>query len=647
MNHKLTTNDQRLTTKLPKPLPLQPEELEVLSPRTKLSVSEWAEQKRILPKKTSKISGPWRNELAPYAAEIMNALSDVMTREVWVKKSAQSAGTAIGENWLGQTIDEDPAPMAIVMPTENDVKKMMRTRIRPMFQSTPTLLKHLSGNDINNLRIGQETELDNMFLYIMWAGSASAMASVSLQKMMLDEAAKYKEETGGEAGAVDLARDRLTTYSTTSKLYAPSTPVLTGDAHDVEYSDTDQREYWVQCVHCKQRYIHRWEPAYVKLEKDSARNLLSPKDYLYGDCAHWTCPECGKRLTEKQRWEGVEAGKWAPRDCKVDSDGRIIGKVFSNPRKGYHISSFLVYPGFITANQLAYEWARADIAWKAGYKRPKQNFINSRCGDSWEEREKVTDEKIVIAHIGSYEPEVIPEGVQMLTAGVDVQMDHFWLMVLGWGYLSEVWTIYEARIDTGDTLELGNYEILRHYLNATWPVKDKSEVMGRLSKIGIDYNYRKETVMDFCRQCTELPIIPVGGDDSVKARVYRVADERGLKRYDLNVNNLKNRLYYLLFESKKPGPGYFHLHKETSEEVIKHLTSEERRIVYPKNSKKPKNKWVPKTEKAANHLWDCAIYAMFAAEIAGATMLRDPAMIKPRPKQEIKKEGIRKIRTKY
>ena len=636
--------NKRRDTNLPKPLPVQPEELAVLEPRQKLTVAEWALEKRILSKKTSRYDGHWSHDYTPFGVEIMEALSDAVTREVWVKKSVQGGGTSFAENFIGQTVDEDPCPMGIVQPTENDVKKFLRTRLKPMFQAMPSLRKHLPDGDIENFRTGQETELDNMFLFIMWSGSTAAMASVSLRKIVLDEVAKYKKEIGGEVGAIEGARDRLTTFYQISKLYALSTPAIAGDVFDIEYSDTDQRENWIQCVFCKQRHIPRWE--YVEMEKDSLRQFLDPKDYLCGDCARYVCPVCGKKWTEKQRWNAAELGKWAPRDCKVDSRGRIIGKIFSNPRRGYHISSFLVYPGFITMTRLAYLWAKADIAWKAGYKEPKQNFINKRCGESWEEKETITDEKIVINHIGNYRPEIIPHGAQMLTAGVDVHDDHFWIIVLGWGYLSEVWSIFERRIETGDTRELNNYNILRDYLNTCWPLKESTEKTGHLYRIAIDCNYRKEVVLDFCRQCTELPIIPVRGDDSVKGS-HRAVNEAGIKRFDLNVKRLKDKLYRLLYESKIPGPGYFHLHQETDEETIKQLTSEEVRTVYAKG-KKPWKGWLTKPDKRDNHLWDCVVYAMFAAEIAGATMLRDPTQKKAAPKRaQIERKGTRKIRTKY
>ena len=65
----------------------------------------------------------------------------------------------------------------------------------------------------------------------------------------------------------------------------------------------------------------------------------------------------------------------------------------------------------------------------------------------------------------------------------------------------------------------------------------------------------------------------------VKQTVYRRSPiDAHLARYHLNVNSIKDRLFRLLFETADPGPGYFHLPRDTSDEVKAHLTSEEQRV---------------------------------------------------------------------
>jgi phage terminase large subunit GpA-like protein len=407
----------------------------------------------------------------------------------------------------------------IVMPTENDTKKRFRTRIRPMFEAMPSLRRHLPKGRLEYLNIGQETELDNMFLYLAWSGSPAAMADTPIKKLILDEVAKFPSGVGREAGAIDLLRIRLTTYAGSSKLYGLSTPVLAGDSFSMEMQNTDQRKFWVRCQFCRQYHVQRWE--YAELDKDSAGNLLSPRDYNSGQCARYICPNCEKKWDEFARWQAVCEGKWAPRDCSVDENGIIKGKVFSNPNRGYYISGLILYPGFMTIAAMAAEWAKADRAWKAGNPKPKQNFFNSKMGEDWEEKEKKTELDSLKIHIGQYSADTIPAGVQMITAGADIQIDHIWAAIIGWGYMSEAWSIFETRLETGDTQELGNYELLRMLLAKTWPLPGMSNYQISIVAAGVDCNYRPDTVKDFCQLVTETTIYPVRGDDTVWTKMFR------------------------------------------------------------------------------------------------------------------------------
>ena len=287
--------------------------------------------------------------------------------------------------------------------------------------------------------------------------------------------------------------------------------------------------------------------------------------------------------------------------------------------------SFLLHPAFMTIDRLAAMWADAQVHLKNGDAGPLQNFINSQLAEAWKEMAKETAASALTSHIGTYKPGVVPAGVQMLTAGIDIQLDHIWVSLLGWGYMSEVWSIYEARLQTGDTNDLANYELLEKFLAMTWPLAaEKTKTMG-IFKAAIDCAYpHPDVVFDFCRSCSGLvDIIPVRGDDSVKTRVYRAVKlpDKVIVRYDLNVNVIKDRLYWLLYESKTPGRGWFHLHSETSPEVLAHLAGEEQRKI--RNRRKTETIWVKK-EGEENHIWDCDVYATFAAEIAGARLLRDP-----------------------
>ena len=604
----------------PVPLAIQPEEVELLAPGDRLTVSEWAAQKRKLSPKTTHLSGDWSNDIAPWGVEIMDSLSDPSIKQVTEKKPAQGGGSERANNFKGWIIEEAPGPLLEVMPTEKDTARRVNTRTRTMFESTPTLRRHLPGGDLDAINIGKETILDNMIMYLGWAGSAAALADNPICYCILDEVGKYPARTKKEADPVSLAKERMRTFFTRSTLYCLSTPVVSGDLIDREFNLGDKREWWIKCSHCGEYHIPAWKN--VTLDKDENGELYNKSEYESGGHARYVCPECGVLWSEMERWMAVCAGRWCLDGCTVEANGRIAGKIPNTTHRSYHISAMMLYPGFMTIDRLAGMWAEAIAAKKTGDIGPLQNFINSQLGDVWEEAEKETDEKKLETHKGTYQFGTVPDGVQLLTAGADIQLDHVWVAVLGWGYLSECWLIDAVRIETGDTSSIANLQMLREYLR-----REFLTAAGRkfyIRKSAVDSGYRPDPIFDLCRQATELDMIPVHGDDSVRTRVFRAIKNPGspVIRYDLNVNNIKDRLYRLMYESDQPGPGYYHLPVDCDEDTLAQLASEEQRVI--RAGRRQNTSWFPKTSGRDNHLWDCNVYADFAAELAGARMLADP-----------------------
>jgi phage terminase large subunit GpA-like protein len=271
-------------------------------------------------------------------------------------------------------------------------------------------------------------------------------------------------------------------------------------------------------------------------------------------------------------------------------------------------------------------------------------------GENWQEKEKETDESKLILHIGSHEPDTLPAGVQMLTCGIDVQLDHVWYSVHGWGYLSECWQICEGRIETGDTRQIGNYVLVEKFLHTAWPFADDKNKTLSITIAGIDTGYRGDIVIDFCRQCTSGNVVPIKGSGPGRYDIFTAVKIAGgtMIRYDLNVNGIKNRIYRLLYESSTPGPGFMHLHKNTSKETLLQLASEHQ-IPQKISRRKSILVWVPKTGYSQTHLWDTDVYSFGVAEIAGVRMIRELSAMVHRPTNKTEKDvqTNKGIRTKY
>ena len=584
-------------------------------------MSDWAEANYVLSAETSDIPGPWSNEYTPFLAPIMDWWSDTTTRQITIVKCTQAGGSELANIAVGYTCDVEPAPTLIVMPREEDAKRRLATRIRPMFKANPRLLRHLPRGRLDNLNVGKETVLDNMILYIAWASSPAALADNPVAKVILDEVGKFPAAVGREADPISLVKKRQRTFHTRRKLLAISSPVHSGDLLDAEYQKGDRCEWHVRCPFCSRFHIMRW--ANVRLDKDGQGELLAPELYLAGGHCNYICPLCRRPWTEYDRWNAVSAGKYVPQGFKLDDSGALMGRPPFTTHHSCRITAWMLHPVFQTMDDLAGDWANAQLAKRTGNLLPLQDFTNSQAAEPWRESTKPTDLGKLKLHVGTYPEHIVPRGVQLLTAGVDIQSDHVWVSVDGWGYLSEVWSIFEGRLETGDTAEISNLDLLRRFLTTAWQTEDNADIVFYISRTAIDCGYRPDVVVDFCRKCTELSIVPVRGDDSVKTRPYRAVRIAGglFTRYDLNVNEYKNRLYRLLFEAATPGAGFWHLHKGTDEETMLHLTSEEQRPIRTRRGR-TQMVWTLKHEHLPNHLWDAKVYSAFAAELVGARSLQ-------------------------
>lgn len=618
----MTDTAETIEYEFPAPMPIQAEELDILEHRDKISVADWALTKRKLSAKTTKHYGDWSHEYTPFMVRPMEWLSDASTRQLNIMACAQGGKTEVGLNFLGHTVDEDPAPFMMVMPRETDTISRVKSRIRPMFESTPSLREHLTGGKLDAINSGTETELDNMILFNAWAGSPAALADKAICKGWADEAGKFPRKVKDEADALGLFKKRFTTYRDEYKFLNTSTPVLKGDTFDREYSAGLEYLWYAKCVHCSEHHVQVW--ANYQLDKDDEGKLLDSKVYEAGGHCRYACPICGAIWTEQERWVAVSEGQYVPEGCTIDKDGNIHGQVPIVANISVRISGFMLYPGFKTADDLAAEWAEAIKAKKTGDIEPLQNFINSTCGEPWEEKEKETAEDQLRPHIGSYAPEVVPHGCQILIAAFDVQLDHIWVTVDGWGHLSEAWSIYEGRLETGSTLLLENYNIVRKFLSSSWPTADDPSKKMGIYIAGMDSGYRTDVVYDFCRSCTDVKCVPTMGDHTVKKQTYRASKVAGgtQTRYDINVTVYKDRLYRLLYESQSPGPGYYHLHRDTTEETLRHLTSEDKQSI--RKGKLVEHIWLTKNKHHPNHLWDTKVIGAFLADLVGARQLPDP-----------------------
>ena len=151
-----------------------------LTPDPTLSVSEWADQHRMLSPRASAEPGRYRTDRTPYMRAIMDALSPShATRRVVFMKAAQVGATEAGNNWIGYVIHHAPGPMLAVQPTVELAKRFSRQRIDPLIEESPSLrerVKPARSRDAGNTVLSKEFPAG--LLVITGANSAVGLRSL-------------------------------------------------------------------------------------------------------------------------------------------------------------------------------------------------------------------------------------------------------------------------------------------------------------------------------------------------------------------------------------------------------------------------------------------------------------------------------------
>lgn len=617
------------------PMAMTEEHLEILAPRKKRHMLDWMSEHFMLPAKSSRITGPWSLSVTPYWRPVIDWLCDMTTRIITIYACTQAGKTTIIIGWMGYVIDVDPGPMKIVMPDKNICKKRLK-RIKAVFGSSPRVLQHLGG-DINNLFIGEPTDLDNMMLTLGWPTAPATLSDDPCRYIAGDEVCEWEPDLKDDTDPLSKLDNRVRTYETVSKQLYSTSPKTKNDMADAKFEEGLVHDLWIPCPFCGRFHIANF--INVKLDKDNKGEFLKPAEYKKGGHARYVCPYCKTGWTELERKAAVSGCLACPEGCSVNDSGEIIGDYTDSSRKSIRVPAVLVDPMFTTVDSLAADYANAMAHRKAGNIKPYRNFRNNQEAMAWEERARQTDLSELRKHIGTYGSRQVPEWVQILTGGLDVQADHIWAAVKGYGYRNRQALIWAGRLETGHTGREKNWEIVERFVAGEWLSRINENFPYHLARVAVDCRYQRlerdeesTVVYDFCLKFPEGFCIPVMGfgRKRMKYASYRKASVglKALSRFDINVDLYKDRLWQALYDKEKePGPGYMHLPSDLPESILRQLASESQKLIRPKGGREYVV-WVPKKEHLPNHVWDTCVYADFAAEIAGVFHLLDVDMAK-------------------
>ncbi|KKN01848.1 hypothetical protein LCGC14_1123650 [marine sediment metagenome] len=576
------------------------------TPPPALTISEWAEENRVLPETSAGRGARWRNETAPYLNGIMDAALEPGVKKIALMKSHQSGGSECLHNIIGYFIEHDPAPMLLVHPTVEVAEEWSKDRLADMINSTPALQAVIQDRrQPRKSHKGESTLSYKTFpggdLALGGANTANTFARRSVRNAFGDDVDRWPHVVGEEGDPSELLVNRTTTFYDALVMYV-STPTLKGGRIDTLYTRSDQRRFFLECPYCGRDDWVTWrEPDHFRVTYDG-RDPWS---------ARIECPDrehggCGARMEEPERRQMIAAAGAKPGAWRATAKPQEPGLV------GFHLPGMISTLG-ITLPGLVEKWLSA----RERGSESLRVFINTSLGEGWEHRGDRMDAHTLWSRRESYGEGVeVPARAPVLTAGVDVQVDRFELLVMAWGVAGERWVV-DYRAIPGDPKQPATHQALLEALTRRY-----DHASGHLLPIHatcIDSGYATEEIYDFVLRHQARRIYatkgyagkigePIVGKPSEKRYGNK---PRPVRLYPVNVDDGKADVMGSAALADA-GPGYMHfpMIDTVDEEFFAQLCAEHRETRSNKAGIATHMVWVQ--DRARNEALDCAVLSLAA-----------------------------------
>lgn len=519
-----------------------------LKPLPKTSVSNWADNHRMLSSGISAEPGKWKTSRAPYQKDIMNAFTEPGIHRVVVKSSSQIGKSDMMNNVIGRFAHLDPCAIMMIQPTIDMAQDYSKTRIAPMIRDTKVLnnlFYDVKSRDANN------TILSKVFpggrLIMCGANSPAGLASRPIRILLADEVDRFPDSAGTEGDPVDLAAKRMTTFWN-SCMGLFSTPTNEGSSRiDEEYLAGTQEEWQHKCPNCGEYHLLRhidMTVDYKEIKTPSGKKTVIVND------VKWRCPHCGFSFSEKEMKQTPQ--KYISRNADA----------LKNGIRSFFVNGFT--SPWMTWTRIMREWLEA----KGDPEREKV-IMNTVFGESYKQKGAFEDEQIFLRRRESYGAE-LPNGVLLLTAAIDTQDNRLEYEVVGWGKEEECWGIRKG-IVLGAPNQDRTWKEIDNILDKTYHFADGKGLKVVRTFIDSGGHYTSD-VYNYCQKNFHKQRFAIKGRGGPGIPlIYKIAKANNAKAplILLGVDDGKQQIMDRL-SINSPGPLYFHFPQD---EGIKELSN--------------------------------------------------------------------------
>ena len=589
--------------------------LEALEPDPFITVSQWADERRILSQKASSEHGPWRTARTPYLRRPMDDLSVTSTvNEVVMVFGAQLGKSESLNNWIGYTMDVAPGPALFVQPTIDLAKRYSKMRIAPMIEATPSLR--------DKVRTPRERDSGNTVLMKEYPGgltifgganAASGLASMPIRYLAGDEIDRWPLSVDEEGSPVAIVTARTRTFGSRRKHAWTSSPTVLGrSAIWTKWESSNKQHLRLPCPHCGHRQCLEWD----RIRYDTSDPLL-PEGLSRPPVL--ICEECGTGIEEDAKSWWYNPDVW--QDDWWEAERPEVAT------QGYHLNSFYSPLGW-------YSWTNAVLDYEKAKDTPLelQAWINTVCALCWVEDGDSPDWEVLYRRREKYPIGIVPDGGMLLTAGCDVQRNRLEVEIVAWGPNLESWSV-EYLVFEGDT------GVIQTDPNAKCPWRELQKLLAKewacesggtlpLSRLAVDSGDQTQIVYQWVRSQHDSRVMATKGMDTQTAMlgmpkaqditIQGTLHKGGVKVWPLGSSVGKRELYGWLkaeipINTDTYPKGWCHF-PEYGEDYFMGLTAEQ--LIIKTVRGYPKAVW--ERIRTRNEPLDCRVMARAALYAIGA-----------------------------
>jgi len=545
----------------------------------KLNVWKWAEANLHFSNLVSPLPGRYSTNSTPYVRAVLEAASNPRTRHITMCWSAQSSKTTTALIMMYYSIANDPGNILLVRPSLQAAKSLSENKIQIVINENKALSKHKTNDKDDFTKTAMK--LKNMVIFIRGA-SANQLSAESCKLVILDETDKYEEyrEDKAEADLVSLAYERTKFYKNHLKVDV-STPTIPDGRIWQLYNEGDMCLYQVPCPHCG--IYFNFEMKHFKFDKDKPKTT-----------AHFECPYCGEKITEKYKHKMMQKGFWQSKEENPDIEHR-----------SFQLPEF--YSPITKWGELAVKFLKAQARAKIGDFGQLHNFINSSLAEPWNVLENASrDVEQLLALQDNRVAGTVPDEAVGITIGIDTQDNYFECTIRAWGAENmESWLVLHK--------VLPDFEAIKNIMQSEFPSVDGDKIFKITGGLIDSGGHRTAEVYEFCRRNRSLRLRPSKGMRTM-TRSFELSKldkypngnpmPGGLKLVKVNTTFHKDMLAGKLSLDIDEA-GAFRLHSNVDADYLKHMCAEVR---------DKKGVWqCPKHKK--NESWDCEVLCFVVADM--------------------------------